>query len=182
MSPSIRSRPSQESQPSAGNDSSHDSDNSSDAETMRIESINSGVDRPGPIFRSTSRMSGPDGIEPHFEGPGITGMTTGKSAISQSNSYREVGDEVYERLSPRRKVIVVAVLSFCAFLSPMSSTTVLSAIPEVAAEYDTTGSIINISNAAYMVFMALSPIVWGPISQVFGRWPVSVCSVSRHTR
>jgi MFS family permease len=43
----------------------------------------------------------------------------------------------------------------------------------VAAEYGTNGSIINISNAGYMVFMAISPIIWGPISQVFGRRPVS---------
>ncbi|KHN96378.1 Major facilitator superfamily domain, general substrate transporter [Metarhizium album ARSEF 1941] len=75
-------------------------------------------------------------------------------------------------LSPRRKTVIVAVLSFCALLSPISSTSVLAATPEVAKEYDTTGSIINASNAAYMIFMGLSPVVWGPMSQVFGRRPV----------
>lgn len=109
------------------------------------------------LYRTGSHVSGPDNLEPPQE---------------PKDEYREDGDEVYDRLSKGRKVGIVAVLSFCAFLSPVSSTTVLSATPEVAAEYNTTGSIINLSNAGYMALMGLSPIVWGPMSQVFGRRPV----------
>lgn len=112
-----------------------------------------------PAQRMTSHISGPDDLEAQ---PTMTNVT----------SYREPGDEVYGRLSGRRKAIIVAVLSFCAFLSPVSSTSILAATPEVAAEYNTSGSVINLSNAGYMVFMALSPLIWGPISQVFGRRPV----------
>ena len=109
--------------------------------------------------RIASHASGPDDIEAH---PTMT-----------NTSYCEPGDEIYDRLSKNRKSIIVFVLSFCAFLSPISSTSILAAVPEIAAEYNTTGSIINISNAGYMVLMALSPIFWGPMSQVFGRRPVS---------
>lgn len=49
----------------------------------------------------------------------------------------------------------------------------LSAIPEVAAEYGTTGTVINISSALYMLFMGISPCFWGPASQIFGRRWVS---------
>ena len=49
----------------------------------------------------------------------------------------------------------------------------LSAIPEVASEYNTTGTIINISSALYMLFMGISPCFWGPASQIFGRRWVS---------
>ena len=84
-------------------------------------------------------------------------------------SYIEVPDEVYDRLSPSRKLVIVALLSFCSFLAPISSTTILSAVPEVAATYDSTGTIINLSNALYMLFMGVSPMVWGPLSQVYGR-------------
>lgn len=87
-------------------------------------------------------------------------------------AYHESGDEVYTRFSPARKRAIVAILSYCAFLSPISSTTVLSAVPEVAAEFHTTGSIINLTNALYLVAMGISPMFWGPISTVFGRrWP-----------
>lgn len=91
-----------------------------------------------------------------------------------TNPYRESGDEIYDRLSRNRKAVIVAVMSFCAFLSPISSTSILAATPEVAAEFHTTGSVINASNAGYMAFMGLSPIFWGPMSQVFGRQPVSL--------
>jgi MFS family permease len=88
------------------------------------------------------------------------------------SSVIEVPDEVYDRIPSHRKLIIVALLSFCSFLAPMSSTSVLAATPEVAKTYDTTGSIINIANALYMLFMGLSPIIWGPLSQVYGRRPV----------
>jgi MFS family permease len=69
-------------------------------------------------------------------------------------------------------------LSFCALQSPISSTSVLAATPEFAKESDTTGSIISISKAAYMVFMGLSSIVWGPMSQVFGRRLVTLITAA----
>jgi hypothetical protein len=78
-------------------------------------------------------------------------------------------DEVYKRFSERRKTIIVAVVSFCSFLAPISSTTVLSAVPEVAATFNTDGSIINVSNAMYMLFMGLSPCFYGPYGNIYGR-------------
>jgi hypothetical protein len=83
-------------------------------------------------------------------------------------------DEVYNKFSERRKMVIVAAMSFCSFLAPVSSTTVLSAVPEVAATYNTDGSIINISNALYMLFMGISPCFYGPYGNIYGRkW---VCS------
>jgi hypothetical protein len=86
-------------------------------------------------------------------------------------SYVATGDmdEVYNRFSNRRKHIIVAVMSFCSFLAPVSSTTVLSAVPEVAATFNTDGSIINISNALYMLFMGISPCFYGPYGNIYGR-------------
>lgn len=95
------------------------------------------------------------------------------ATVEQLTSTIEVPDEAYDRLPPHRKNVIVAVLSFLSFLAPISSTTVLSATPEVAAEYNTTGSIINVSSALYMLFMGISPLFWGPISQVYGRRIVS---------
>ncbi|KAI1402564.1 MFS general substrate transporter [Hypoxylon fuscum] len=89
--------------------------------------------------------------------------------VEPVSSVIEIPDEVYDRLPAHRKLIIVFLLSFCSFLAPISSTSVLAATPEVAAEYNTTGSIVNIVNALYMLFMGLSPMFWGPLSQVYGR-------------
>ncbi|OAP59372.1 hypothetical protein AYL99_06670 [Fonsecaea erecta] len=88
---------------------------------------------------------------------------------SHGSSFVEVNAAQYERFSERRKVVITCVLSLCGFLAPISSTTILSAIPEVAATYNTDGTIINLSNALYLIFMGLSPSLWGPISNIYGR-------------
>lgn len=75
----------------------------------------------------------------------------------------------YDRFPAHRKTIMVAMMAWCGLLSPISSTAVLSAIPEVAVTFNTEGSMISLSNALYLVFMALSPCFWGPLCQTFGR-------------
>ncbi|PTB59715.1 hypothetical protein M431DRAFT_312954 [Trichoderma harzianum CBS 226.95] len=116
------------------------------------------------VYRSPSHVSGPDVLGPSSIRP--------PTPPSNSGPHEEAGDEIYDRVSPHRKHVIVTILSFCAFLAPLSSTSVLAAVPQVAETYHTTGSIINVSNAAYMALMGISPVVWGPMSQVFGRRPV----------
>lgn len=86
-------------------------------------------------------------------------------------SYAVTGDAdpIYDKLPLHRKHIITAVLAFCGFLAPISSTSVLAAVPEVAETYGCDGSIINLSNALYMLFMGISPAFWGPLSSTFGR-------------
>lgn len=113
-------------------------------------------------------------------GNNINTLDTVRSHVSQQdmhaseNVYREQNAEQYLRFSPTRKVIIVTILACCSFLAPISSTSILPAIPEVAATFNTTGSIINASNAVFMVFMGLSSTFWGTFSQILGRRPVSI--------
>ncbi|KAK4148063.1 dityrosine transporter 1 [Dichotomopilus funicola] len=91
------------------------------------------------------------------------------AAGTHASSHISIPDAVYDRFPRHRKIVIVALLSFCSFLSPVSSTSVLAATPEVAAEYGTDGTVINVVNAIYMLMMGLSPVVWGPMSEVYGR-------------
>ncbi|KAF5615482.1 dityrosine transporter [Fusarium sp. NRRL 52700] len=118
------------------------------------------------VNRTISHISGHDAFEP-------------AATITASDGnvpYREAGDEIFDKFSSRRKVAIVALLSFGAFLSPISSTSVLAATPEVAKTFNSTGSIIHLSNAAYMIVMALSPLFLGPMSQVYGRRSAALSS------
>lgn len=106
-------------------------------------------------------------------------VSTHDAAIVNQGAHYEHGDEIYDRVSHKRKLIIVSVLSFCSFLAPISSTSILAASPEVVATYHTTGAIFNVSNALYMVFMGLSPLFWGPIGQTYGRkWPLAIAAVT----
>jgi hypothetical protein len=93
----------------------------------------------------------------HHDMPNVAYIVTGDT------------DDIYNKFSDRRKHIITAVLSFCSFLAPVSSTTVLSAVPEVAETYHCDGSIINVSNALYMLFMGISPCFYGPFGNIYGR-------------
>jgi hypothetical protein len=132
----------------------HDSDRASQLnpqDNASIHSVSTTDDHPEHLRRIDSHISTHDTPMQHY------------------SSYIEVPDEVYDRLKSSRKVVIVALLSYCSFLAPISSTTILAAVPEVAATYSSTGTIINLSNALYMVFMGISPCFWGPLSQVYGR-------------
>lgn len=108
------------------------------------------------------------------EGNGLDHVRSHVSHHDMANEdFQEVDAEQYLRFSPARKVIIVGVLSFCSFLAPISSTSILAGVPEVAKTFNTTGSVINASNALYMAFMGIAAPFWGPFSQVWGRRPVS---------
>ena len=122
------------------------------------------------IQRSRSRRSQREGA--------VNSLDHVRSHVSHhdmavNDDFQEVDAEQYLRFSPARKVVIVGVLSFCSFLAPISSTSILAGIPEVAKTYNTTGSVINASNALYMAFMGIAAPFWGPFSQVWGRRMVS---------
>jgi hypothetical protein len=86
---------------------------------------------------------------------------------AETDEYEEEDAEQYLRFSPSRKIAIVAILTFCAFLTPISSTAILTAVPELATTFGTTGDLINASNALYLASMAVSCLFWGPLSQIF---------------
>ncbi|KAK6838645.1 hypothetical protein RU639_000276 [Aspergillus parasiticus] len=105
------------------------------------------------------------------EGPDLQ-----KEAVADDDDFEEADAEQYKRFSPARKIIIVSILSYCAFLAPISSTAILAAVPEISKTFNTTGDIINASNALYLTSMGVASLVWGPLSQVWGRRPIFVAS------
>lgn len=150
-----------------GSDHSDDNSSSSTSSPSSSRRHSTASTRPGPSRRAQSPGGSPVARIP-------TNVSLGPdNPVEHYTSFVEVPDSVYDRIPQHRKLVIVALLSYCSFLAPISSTTVLSAVPEVAATYNTTGSIIGLSNALYMLFMGLSPMVWGPFSEVWGRKSVS---------
>ncbi|KAL2818672.1 major facilitator superfamily domain-containing protein [Aspergillus granulosus] len=82
------------------------------------------------------------------------------------------GHDIYTRFSAGRKVIVTLVLVWSSLQSTISSTAIVSAIPEVAATFHTTKTIIAMSNALMLLFQVVGPILYAPIANTFGRRPI----------
>ncbi|UQC90154.1 major facilitator superfamily transporter [Colletotrichum lupini] len=87
---------------------------------------------------------------------------------SRPYSYRE-DETVYDRFTPGRKRIITAIVSFAGLGINLASLLVLSALPEVAAAFNTTGTVINFTNALFLLMMGIGVLFWGPLSQVYGR-------------
>ncbi|OQN99972.1 hypothetical protein B0A48_14177 [Cryoendolithus antarcticus] len=99
--------------------------------------------------------------------------------VPHHDGHWEEGDEIYARFTPKRKILILITLSFCSFLAPISSTSILSAAPEVVETFKTTATIFNLSNAMYMIFMALSAFLYGPLGQTYGRkWPLTFAAAT----
>ena len=76
---------------------------------------------------------------------------------------------VYARFTPLQKRTITSICALCGFLAPISTTSVLSAVPEITAFYHTTPTVISISNAVYLAFMGLASLLWGPWADLLGR-------------
>lgn len=86
---------------------------------------------------------------------------------SHLESQNEDDSNRYSRFSIWRKRLVLFIVSWSAFAVISSSTSLLTAAPEIAAEFGTTVEIINITNAAVLVVMGSSSLFWGPLSKYF---------------
>ena len=75
-------------------------------------------------------------------------------------------DDDYGQFSENKKRIMVATVGFLCFLAPCSIAALLPAVPNIASQFDTTGTVINYTNAGFLMTMAISPCFCAPLSQV----------------
>ncbi|KAH8653822.1 major facilitator superfamily domain-containing protein [Xylariales sp. PMI_506] len=127
-------------------------------------SLEAGTPDPTPVFSELVPVESRANTEAHD-----AASIAAAGSVAGAASTAAVDESVYDRYSPRRKAFFVAILSFCAILSPISSTGSLTAVPEIAATFDTTGSIINITNGLYTAAMGISAFLWGALSTLGGR-------------
>ncbi|KAA1478671.1 MFS polyamine transporter [Dentipellis sp. KUC8613] len=70
----------------------------------------------------------------------------------------------------RKKWIATAVVSCFTFISPVSSSMVAPASPQVAAEFGVTNDVvIAMMTSVFVLGYAFGPLVLGPLSELFGR-------------
>lgn len=101
-----------------------------------------------------------------------------RDSLEKQKTVDSTKNAKYSRFSNKTKVLCLFISALSGFLSPLSSLTILPAIPEIAAQFNTTEEVINVSNAIYCIFMSLSPCLFSPCSDIYGRRPMFlICSV-----
>ncbi|KAI0776582.1 MFS general substrate transporter [Trametes elegans] len=81
---------------------------------------------------------------------------------------------VYSVYTSREKWMIVAVTSFAALFSPLTANIYFPAIPDIAAAFNVSIELINLTVTVYMVLQGLSPMFWGTLSDRWGRRPMFI--------
>ncbi|GMM32705.1 hypothetical protein DASC09_000300 [Saccharomycopsis crataegensis] len=119
------------------------------------------------VSRQISRFS----RQPQANDMPIASRTTTRNTITKTKSAPNNYNPDL-KLSKFRRTAILVLSALSGFLSPLSNVSFLPAVSYIAKDFHTTGTIINITNAVYMVFMSTSPCIFSPLSDIYGRRPV----------
>lgn len=67
---------------------------------------------------------------------------------------------------------ILVILALLSAFPPLSTDLYLPALPHVMQEMHTSHHLINMSLSLFLVFFALGILIWGPVSEKYGRKPI----------
>ncbi|EIW69837.1 hypothetical protein TREMEDRAFT_13217, partial [Tremella mesenterica DSM 1558] len=85
--------------------------------------------------------------------------------------------DIYDRFTPRKKKMIVAIVSYSAFLAPFTSSVFLPSIPQMASDLKTTATVINYTVAIFIATIGIAPVVWSPLAGFYGRKPIYLAAM-----
>jgi MFS family permease len=87
----------------------------------------------------------------------------GSQAEEKAKSIKGYGTPLW------RKCVITFIVSWMTLVVTFSSTSLIPATPEIAAEFNTTEETLNITNMGVLFAMAYSSLIWGPLNKIIGR-------------
>ncbi|WFD31571.1 hypothetical protein MSPP1_002610 [Malassezia sp. CBS 17886] len=85
-------------------------------------------------------------------------------------------DDVYSAFSRPAKVFIVACAAMSGFMSPFAINIFMPAIPVITQALAISNSQSLLAVTVYMIFQGLSPSIWGPLSDQYGRRPILIAT------
>ncbi|CCM04535.1 uncharacterized protein FIBRA_06716 [Fibroporia radiculosa] len=86
-------------------------------------------------------------------------------------------DKVYDRFTARQKRTIVFVVSWAALIPLFVSGSFVPSIPQVAREFDSTGSVVNLAVSLSLFSSSVSSLFWATYSGFYGRRPIYLASL-----
>lgn len=84
----------------------------------------------------------------------------------------------YTTFTRNEKRLLTLLLGLAAITSPLTATIYFPLLPLLRTHFDTTAQAINMTITIYIIFQALSPAIFGPLSDTLGRRPVYLLTLS----
>ncbi|ODV85020.1 hypothetical protein CANARDRAFT_169705 [[Candida] arabinofermentans NRRL YB-2248] len=90
--------------------------------------------------------------------------------------YRLTPEEkaLYGRFTERKKKVFIAISATAAMLGPYASSGYMPAVDKIASEFNTTGSIINLTGTIFNVMSAIAPCIFNQLFQFYGIKPIFI--------
>ncbi|KAE8333312.1 Fructosamine kinase-domain-containing protein [Aspergillus sergii] len=85
-------------------------------------------------------------------------------AIAQTPPYT-----IFER---KEKLLISILIGFTTMISPLTATVYLPLLPTLTSQFNISSQAVNMTLTIYIIFQALSPAIFGPLSDLKGRRPV----------
>nr|WP_320040849.1 MFS transporter [uncultured Desulfobacter sp.] len=76
---------------------------------------------------------------------------------------------------------IVAMLALLSAFPPLSTDLYLPALPHVAEALHTNQTLANLTLSLFLVFFALGILIWGPVSEKYGRKPILLTGLVLYT-
>ncbi|KAI0257007.1 MFS general substrate transporter [Lactifluus subvellereus] len=81
-------------------------------------------------------------------------------------------DQPYSVFTHREKWFIVGIASYAALFSPLTANIYFPAIPVMSRDFHKNVELINLTVTMYMVMQGISPMIWGTLSDRWGRRPM----------
>lgn len=98
-----------------------------------------------------------------------------------ANSSKGDVTEPYHIFTRRQKQYLVLLVSIAGCFSPLSSNIYFPAIDTISSDLHVSTSLVALTITVYMVVQAISPSIWGPISDTSGRRITFITTLSIYT-
>ncbi|KLO19712.1 MFS general substrate transporter [Schizopora paradoxa] len=85
--------------------------------------------------------------------------------------------DVYDRFTPARKKIIVAVVSWTGLIPLFVAGSFIPSIPQIAKDLHSTGTVVNLAVSLSILTVSLSSLCWATYSGFYGRRPIYLSSL-----
>ncbi|KAI0299116.1 MFS general substrate transporter [Multifurca ochricompacta] len=118
-------------------------------------------------------------VSPHATcSPAPAPLSRKTPSIVDGSDRKDATDKPYSVFTHREKWVIVSMASYAGLFSPFTANIYFPAIPVISKDFRKSIELINLTVTMYMVMQGLTPMIWGTISDRWGRRPIMLACLT----